>query len=482
MIRLPRVVVAGTRSGVGKTSVAVGLMAALSARGRTTSGHKVGPDFIDPSYHALATGRPARNLDPVLVGAARVAPLLAHGASGADLAVIEGVMGLFDGRGSGDHGSSAHVARLLDAPVVLVVDAASASRSVAAEVHGFATFEPQLRLAGIVLNRVGSERHEQLLRAALAPLHIPLLGALRRDDRLTIPSRHLGLVPAGERGSAARASVAALAEGVARSVDLAALEGIARAAPPLHAAAWTPLDATDGPQAGPGAPPVVAVASGPAFTFSYHEHGELLAAAGARLAGFDPTRDEQLPAGTAALYLGGGFPEEHADDLAANLPARRQVTALAAAGAPIVAECGGLLYLCHRLVGRSMCGVIDAEATWDARLTLGYREATTASPSPLGPARRRLVTHEFHRTTVTPRAGRRAAWELAGHPPEGFAGPSLHASYLHPHWVAAPDVAAALVAAARRFAAFRGGREQAARPDPGAGRLAAGRAGGRATP
>ena len=195
MVNAARLVVAAPASGHGKTTVATGLMAALRARGLAASGHKVGPDYIDPGYHALATGRPGRNLDPVLCGEDRIAPLFGHGAAGADIAVVEGVMGLFDGRGSTAEGSTAHVARLLGAPVVLVVDASAQGRSVAALVSGFASYDPGVRLAGVILNRVGSARHEEILRDALAGIGVPVLGALRRDDAIAVPSRHLGLVP-----------------------------------------------------------------------------------------------------------------------------------------------------------------------------------------------------------------------------------------------------------------------------------------------
>jgi cobyrinic acid a,c-diamide synthase len=199
VVDTPRIVVAGTHSGVGKTTVASGLMAALSSKGYSVSPFKVGPDFIDPSYHTLATGRPGRNLDAFLSGSDLIVPLFVHGAQGADIAVIEGVMGLFDGKGGGDLASTAHIARLLRAPMVLVVDARAMSRSVAAMVHGYATFDPNLRLAGIVLNRVGSRAHETMLREALKPLGIPVLGVLRRDGNIQTPDRHLGLVPVAER-------------------------------------------------------------------------------------------------------------------------------------------------------------------------------------------------------------------------------------------------------------------------------------------
>jgi cobyrinic acid a,c-diamide synthase len=234
------VVIAAPASGHGKTTVASGLMAALRQRGLTVSGHKIGPDYIDPGYHALATGRPGRNLDPVLCGEDLMAPLLLHGASGADIAVIEGVMGLYDGRGASHEGSTAHVAALLGAPVLLVVDAAAQGRSVAALVTGFAAYDPAVRVGGVVLNRVGSDRHEEILRTALAGTGIPVLGALRRDDAVTAPSRHLGLVPAAERRTAATAAMSRLAALIARSVDLGAVVILAGTATPLSATAWQP--------------------------------------------------------------------------------------------------------------------------------------------------------------------------------------------------------------------------------------------------
>ena len=253
VVNVPRLVVAAPASGHGKTTVATGLMAALTARGLAVSGHKAGPDYIDPGYHALATGRPARNLDPVLCGADTIAPLFAHGAAGADIAVVEGVMGLFDGRGATAEGSTAHVAQLLGAPVVLVVDASAQGRSVAALVSGFASFDPAVRLAGVILNRVGSARHEQILRDALAGIGMPVLGALRRDDGIAAPSRHLGLVPAAEREGAARQAIARLAALVTEAVDLDAVLALARTAAPLSATPWDPASVIMGmwPMDGP---------------------------------------------------------------------------------------------------------------------------------------------------------------------------------------------------------------------------------------
>ncbi|MEU8435583.1 cobyrinate a,c-diamide synthase [Streptomyces sp. NPDC029216] len=463
---VPRLVIAAPSSGSGKTTVATGLMAAFAERGLAVSPHKAGPDYIDPGYHALATGRPGRNLDAFMCGPELVAPLFAHGAAGCDLAVVEGVMGLYDGAaGRGELASTAQVAKLLRAPVVLVVDASSQSRSVAALVHGFASFDPQVRLGGVILNKVGSDRHEAMLREALEEAGTPVLGVLRRAPQVATPSRHLGLVPVAERRADALAAVAALADQVRSGCDLDALLALARTAPPLTGGAWSaeaalaavpmrPASAGGNP-AGRGGGPLIAVAGGPAFTFSYAEHAELLRAAGAEVVTFDPLHDEALPEGTTGLVIGGGFPEVYAPELSANEPLRAAVAAFAAAGGPVAAECAGLLYLARSLDGKPMCGVLDADARMSERLTLGYREAVAVSDSPLAAAGTRLRGHEFHRTVVEPGAGAAPAWGFT-HPErrvEGFVRGNVHASYLHTHWAAQPSVAARFAAAAADFAA-----------------------------
>jgi cobyrinic acid a,c-diamide synthase len=442
VVDIPRVVIAAPASGHGKTTVATGLLAAFAARGVKTAGFKVGPDYIDPGYHTLAASRPGRNLDPVLVGTDLIGPLFAHGATGAELAVVEGVMGLYDGRtGAGDHGSTAEVAGLLDAPVVLVVDAAAQGRSVAALVHGFRSFGTGVRIAGVILNRVGSFRHEDLLRAALEEIGTPVLGALHRHDAVAAPSRHLGLVPAVERRAEAVASVEALAEVVTASVNLAAILALARSAPAFSATPWSP-DA----EAPVKTRPVVAVAGGPAFSFGYAETVELLRGAGAEVALFDPLHDPSLPEGARALVVGGGFPEVYASELSANDGLRADVARLAASGAPIAAECAGLLWLCRTLDSAPMCGVLDADAAMTPRLTLGYRDAVAVSPSWLAPEGTRVTGHEFHRTAVTARARTRApAWGWRDAQTEGFVTGNVHASYLHLHWAAHPEFATRLV-------------------------------------
>ncbi|MFH8257282.1 cobyrinate a,c-diamide synthase [Streptomyces roseolus] len=439
-----RLVIAAPSSGAGKTTVATGLMAAFASRGLAVSPHKVGPDYIDPGYHALATGRPGRNLDAYMCGTELIAPLFAHGSRGCDLAVVEGVMGLYDGAaGQGELASTAQVAKLLRAPVVLVVDASSQSRSVAALVHGFASWDPEVRLGGVILNKVASDRHETLLREALEQSGVPVLGVLRRAPAVATPSRHLGLIPVAERQAQAVEAVAAQAEQVLAGCDLEGLLALARSAPPLAAEEWSPAAAA--PPA--GGRPVVAVAGGAAFTFSYAENAELLTAAGAEVVTFDPLRDEALPEGTRGLVVGGGFPEMYAAELAANEPLRKAVAELAASGAPVAAECAGLLYLARSLDGTPMCGVLDADARMSERLTLGYRDAVAVGDSVLAAAGTRVRGHEFHRTVIEPGAGALAAWGLRQPEPrvEGFVRGGVHASYVHTHWAGAPGIAARFV-------------------------------------
>lgn len=416
--------IAGPAAGQGTTTVATELLAAFAGRGLTVAPFRVGPDHSEPGCPA-----PVRNLDPLLVGAERIGPLFGYGARGADLAVVEGAAGLYDGRpGAGDTGSAAQVAGLLAAPVILVVDAAAQGRSVAALVHGFRTFG-DVRTAGVILNRVGSDRHEALLRDACEEVGTPVLGALRHGDVFGTPSRHL---------------------------DLDAVLAAARTAPPLHVPAWTPRD--DDPVPGR---PVVALAGGPAFC-SYPETAELLAGAGADVVTVDPLHDEALPAGTGALVVCGGRPEAYAAELSANQPLRRAVASLAAAGGPVAAEGAGLLWLARSLDGAPMCGVLDVDGATTPALTRGYRDAVALTDSPPAPAGTRVTGHESHRTVVHPRSGlllspaAGAAWAWRGADPEGFATPWLHASYLHLHWAGAPGTARRFVAAAAANSGPRG--------------------------
>ncbi|WP_367891511.1 cobyrinate a,c-diamide synthase [Nocardioides sp. Arc9.136] len=434
---LPRVVVAAPSTGQGKTTIATGLMAALRARGLEVSGHKVGPDYIDPGYHAVATGRPGRNLDPHQVGEERIPPLLLHGARGADVAVVEGVMGLHDGRlGTDGFASTAHVAALTRTPVVLVVDVSRMSRSVGALVAGMAAYDPAVEVAGVVLNRAGSPRNVAEVRRSV---RLPVLGVVPRDDSLATPSRHLGLVPAGERDEAAEL-VARLGERVAQHVDLDAVLDVARSAPDLDAVPWDPA-AEVRRVAAAGEEPVVAVAGGRAFTFAYAETEELLAAAGCRVVRFDPLTDRSLPDGTRALLLGGGFPEVHVRELARNTALLAQVRDAVRAGLPTVGECAGLLYLLDALDDTPMAGVIGTSAAMSERLTLRYPVARAVGDSLLARTGEEVRGHEFHRTALTRAArGWTPAWDVDGEL-IGVASPTLHASYLHVHWAGHPRLA-----------------------------------------
>lgn len=449
MVSTPAVVLAAPASGSGKTTVATGLIGALRQAGRRVAPFKVGPDFIDPGYHAQAAGRPGRNLDPVLVGERLIGPLFQHGTRGTDIALIEGVMGLFDGR-IGDastgpaQGSTAHVAGLLRAPVILVVDARGQSHSIGALLHGFSTFDAQTRIGGVILNRVGSARHEQVLRQACEQAGVPVLGAIPRNDELELPTRYLGLVTAVEYGRHAQQAIEAMTALVARHVDIGAV--LAAAGGRVDAPAWDPAAAVG--DVATDRRPIVALAAGKAFSFGYAEHAELLQAAGAEITEFDPL-SEAPPDGTDAVLLPGGFPEQFAAELSANDTARRRIAELAAGGAPVHAECAGLIYLAAELDGYPMCGVLEGSARFTQHLNLGYRDAVAVAESPLYSVGERVVGHEFHRTAVTFTGSYQPAWVYRGQQVDrvrdGAVHGGVHASYLHTHPAATPGAVARFV-------------------------------------
>lgn len=462
------VVIAAPASGNGKTTVATGLMAALRGAGHQVAPFKVGPDFIDPAFHALAAGRPGRNLDANLQGEQRIAPLYVHGSAGADIAVVEGVMGLFDGRighrapdGVSGFGSTAHIAALLGAPVVLVVDARGYSESIAALVRGYSTYAPGVRIVGVICNQVGSPRHTRILTEACAEVGVPVLGAVPRDAHLTVPSRHLGLLTPDAGTSQAAQAVAAMGQVIGEHVDLDALAALASTS--VECAPWDPAGAVDGTGLRIG------IAHGPAFGFRYIEWDECLAAAGAQTVFFDPCH-ERLPEELDALILPGGYPEEHAAELEANATLREQIRRSCARGLAVYAECGGYAYLGLRLDGHAMCGVLDIATSFGGRLHLGYRDAVALTDSVVCAAGSRVVGHEFHRTVAT--AGPNAAaqpgfgWVLHSEGTrvtDGVAGPRLHAGYLHLHPAGNPELVQRLLAAARahhdeRVATGAGGR------------------------
>jgi cobyrinic acid a,c-diamide synthase len=445
MTAVPRVVIAAPSSGHGKTAVAVGLLAALRERGLTPAGFKIGPDYVDAAYLGLAAGRPGRNLDPRMVGAAQVGPLFSYGSVGADIAVIEGTMGLYDGlAGRTEAESTAQIAGLLRAPVVLVVDVAAMGQSVAALVHGFRAYDELLWLGGVILNRVASDRHEDLLRESLDEIGVPVVGALRQRElpRSGLPGRAEGVVPVVHHSIGATRAVRHLGEVVAGAVDLDRLLALARSAPRLVADVW----------AAPGTPagnrPVIALAGSSRLTYGYAEVGELLTAAGAEVVTVDPLRDERLPEDATALYVGGALPEAYLDELAANTSLAEAVRQFAAAGHPVVAEGAGLAWLAREFDGRPMCGVLDITGRIGEHAVMGYREATARSEGPHLAVGTSVVGYKQHRGVVTPRAGQHPAWSWPGGQPEGFVRDGVHASFLCLHWAAQPQLATRFVSAA----------------------------------
>jgi cobyrinic acid a,c-diamide synthase len=432
-------IIAGERSGVGKTTVTLALLAALRRRSQSVQSFKVGPDYIDPMFHRHVTGRACRNLDPVLTSERYVQQCFAKNIQDAEYALVEGVMGLFDGAtGANDFASTAHVSRLLNLPVLLILNCASLARSIAAIAHGYRTFDPRVQVAGIVLNRVGSDRHLELLKAALEPLNLPILGVLRRQEEITIPDRHLGLIPTGELDQ--------LQPILDRLADLGeTCFDWARLMPLLECAqTQTPFKIQN-----PQFKVKLAIAQDAAFNFYYADNLELLEELGAELLYWSPLKDSQLPEGTQGLYFGGGFPEVFAAELTENTAARTAVKTAIAAGMPTYAECGGLMYLCEQITdfeerAYPMVGIFPTTATMGKRLTLGYRQATVLHNTPLVEKGDRLWGHEFHRSTLTD-APDPPLYQLQGydsHLPiqsEGWQRYQVHASYTHLHFGAQPE-------------------------------------------
>ncbi|WJZ02984.1 cobyrinate a,c-diamide synthase [Corynebacterium freiburgense] len=440
----PGICIAAAGSGTGKTTIATGLIAAL-ARRRKVAPFKVGPDYIDPGYHTLAAGRVGRNLDSVMCGPERIGPLYAHGSEGADISIVEGVMGLFDGRISDGAGSTADVAACLGLPVVLVVDVRGMSQSVGALVRGFSIARTDVRIAGVILNQAGTQRHAMVCKDAVEAEGIPVVGIVPRMEKVEVPSRHLGLVTAAERGSAAVEAVERMADLIEEHCDLDAIMGLARIG--YSGPAWDP--AKEVQHIGNIR---VAMAGGPAFTFAYAEHEELLTACGADVIRFDPLHDD-FPE-CDALVIPGGFPEEHVEQLSKRTDLREAVRQHVQARKPIHGECAGLLWLVESLDAHPMLGVIGTHAAMGRRLTLGYREAVALHDSLLYRAGERIVGHEFHHTALTDGnvEGWNPAWAWRGWDGEarneGFISDVVHASYLHVHPAAAPWAVERFVAAA----------------------------------
>jgi cobyrinic acid a,c-diamide synthase len=452
--RFPRLLIAGTHSGVGKTSIVIAILGALRRRGMPVQGFKVGPDFIDPMYHREVTGAPSYNLDGWLMGREGVRCAFTRVAPMNEVSIIEGVMGLFDGRATGPEGSSAEVAAIVQAPILLVVDVGGMSRSAAAIVQGYAQFDPTVRVAGVVLNRVGGERHYHLVKTAIEEqAGVPVWGYLPWDDELVLPERHLGLVPVGE-DVAFQKVCQALAATADRTIDLPAIVATAQAAPALE------IDR----DAGLPVPEIrarVGVARDAAFNFYYEANLRWLRRWGAELVECSPLDDPRLPADVDGLYFGGGFPEVFAKGLAENRSFIAALRRARQAGMPIYAECGGLMYLveaiqdsagvCHPMVGLlpGICRLTDRLQNF------GYKEVLSLRASVLGPPGLRTRGHEFHYSVWEGRPQGTSLYRTRSshgdEQEEGYSVANLTASYVHLHFDACPQVARSLVDRAADF-------------------------------
>lgn len=440
---MKRFVLAAAQSGSGKTTVAALLCLALRARGLQVQPFKLGPDYLDPTHLTRAAGRPARNLDTFLLTPQRMQELFVRAARDADISVIEGVMGLYDGRTpDSDEHSTADLSRLLGAPVVLILDASGTARTVAAVAQGLRDFGQGVQLGGVILNKVGSERHAALCETALSQVGIRTLGFLTKDDALHLPSRHLGLLSAEQATWDEQVALHAT-----RFLRLDELLSVAEQAPlPVPAAPAQVPQATK-----------IAYAYDEAFHFYYPDALDELRLSGAELVAFSPLHDAVLPEGVGGLLLGGGYPEAHAAALSANISMRQSIRAFAESGRPVVGECGGLMYLAQTLTDleggvHEMCGVVPYHTRMTPKVLLGYREATALQPSPLAQTGATLRGHEFHFSTLT-HEPTHPAYQWRGPDgslvSEGYAVGNVLASYLHLHYGGYPEVARRLVKASR---------------------------------
>ncbi len=452
-----RLVFAAPHSGSGKTLLTAAFITALRRQGLAVQPFKCGPDYIDPGYHTLAAGRQCRNLDTWLCTPEQMRTLFARTSADADIVVIEGVMGLFDGYGALENaGSTADVARLLDAPLVLVIDARGMARSAAALVAGFQQFDPDVHIGGVLLNRVGSARHAELCATAIQHhTGLPCFGYLPRNVEFTLPERHLGLIPTVEDHALA-AVIECAADALQQTCDMDGLIALARSAAPISTAPPSDIHVPHTSER-----VVIAVAQDAAFSFAYPEMFELLTAAGATILPFSPLSEPTLPPHTAGIILSGGFPELYAEQLSGNTTLHAALRAAQAANVPIYAECGGLMYLTSHLddqQGRRwpMVGLLPGHSAMTDRVILGYRTVQVVHDGPLLSAGATIRGHEFHYSRwerqpehlppayeVLPR-GSEAAY------PEGVQLGNLMASYIHLHWLARPEMAERFVAVCRR--------------------------------
>lgn len=451
-LSIPRLLIAGAASGIGKTSITVGLARALRARGLRAAVFKCGPDYLDPTYHVRAARRTCHNLDSWMMGRSGVLATFGRACQGADIALVEGMMGLFDGASPvNDEGSTAEIAKWLSAPVLLVVDAAGIARTLAAIVYGFKEFDRGVRIAGILCNRLGGRGHLELLRQSVS--EPPVLGGLPSDAALVFPERHLGLRTANE-AAVPDQIFDRLGEAINEWCNLTEIIEIAKAAVPLECE--LPLTTRV------VTPPIcnIAVAFDEAFHFYYEYNLALLSSLGAQLVYFSPISDHKLP-DVDGIYLGGGYPELHADALAANRSMREQIAQFAAAGGAVYGECGGLMYLSSGITGLDgryfpMANVIPGQTVMHDRLqALGYVEVETESRSPIGPAGTRFRGHQFRYSEFTPDRDLKPAYRMIRHYdgqvfPEGYQLNNVLGSYVHAHWASNPSIAAGFIQACSR--------------------------------
>lgn len=450
---IPRIVIAGTNSGVGKTTVVTGLLAALRHRGLAVQSYKIGPDYIDPGFHSLASGKPSHNLDTWLVPNEKVAPIFAKTAVGNDIAVIEGVMGLYDG-GRGGISSTAAVAKLLHAPVILVIDAKSMGESAAAMVLGYKDYDPELNFAGVIVNRLGSSSHRKMVCDAIENLGVPVIGAIHRNDDLKLPERHLGLTPVSEINPVQ--AIGTMAKQLNREVDIEQILEIAGSTPALHT---SPRSIYSGEKK-----VKIGVARDEVFNFYYPASLDTLEDCGAELVFFSPLKDVELP-DVDGLLLGGGFPEMFVDQLANNISMKNAIYRAWQNGMPVYAECGGLMYLCRQIVdfnGKAydMAGLIPATSIMEHQLqTVGYIEAESVTDNVLAEAGQVLRGHEFHFSRMLPdKDDQNFPWAFTFRKMRtgavyhgGFVANNILASYLHLHFAGHEEAALRYIDQCRTF-------------------------------
>lgn len=455
-INIPRVVIAATQSSSGKTTVVTGILRALKNKGMTVQPFKVGPDYIDPSYHGMAAGRSGHNLDTWLVDENKINDLFVHETVGADIAIIEGVMGLYDG-GKKGISSTAQLAKKLKAPVILVINVQSMGDSAAAIALGFKLYDEQVNLAGVILNRLGSPTHKALIEEALAKINIPVFGAIYRDDSVHMPERHLGLTPAQENN--AKEIIELISEKIAKEVYLNEIVKLAQTAPPI--------EVQEKEQKLINKDVIIAVAKDKAFSFYYPASLAQLEQYGAKIEFFSPLEDKCIPPNASALIFGGGFPEIFADKLAHNKSMLNYIWQANENKMPIYAECGGYMYLMRGIFDfdgnfHEMVGIIPATAKMNKKLqTVGYVEACNLQNNILGEKGSVYHGHEFHFSTQTEELGENAetfpwAFEFTkmrnnAKYKAGYAKDNIVGSYLHLHFLGSTKAARCLVEKAKIY-------------------------------